>query len=287
MQLVVRLFGQMLSQRLYEIAQKPDAPFVGGGAGKSRFLGNMNVFALQGYAVKDNKMAECLDVLLTEYERVKKFGFTQTELDREKVNTLRNYEKYFNEKDKTESRNLTNEYLRNFLQDEIIPGVEYEYMFQKKFLPTIKLEEVNALALTLMTGKNRVILINMPEKENLKVPVAQDLQSVIDGVEKKELTAYVDKVSDKPLIEKEPAPMPLCKEKIYKDVGITEWTLSNGVKVVPNRPISNRTKFYLIQHARAVHPLLLIKILSRHRMPPILYPKAARVVTIILSFRNI
>lgn len=177
-------------------------------------------------------MDKCLDVLLTEYERVKKFGFTQSELDRLKESTLRFYEKAANEKDKTESRSLADEYLRNFLQYESIPGIQYEYEFQKKYLPTITLAEVNALASSLMSGKDRVILINMPEKEELKVPTEQDLQAVIDTAQKKEITAYEDKVSSKPLIEKEPTAGSVVNEIHMKDIDVTEWTLANGVKVV-------------------------------------------------------
>lgn len=229
---VATLFGQMLSQRLNELTQKPDAPFAFGGAGKGRFLGDLEVFTLNGYAVKDNKMEQCLDVLLTEYERVKRFGFTQTELDRAKESRLRSTEKWFLEKDKADSREYAEEYLRNFLQDEIIPGREYEYEFHKKYLPTISLEEVNALSSSLMTGADRVITINMPEKEGLKILTEKDLQVVVDAVRKKELTAYEDKVSDKPLVEIEPKPSPVVSEKEIKEINVTEWILANGVKVV-------------------------------------------------------
>ncbi|MCX6170895.1 MAG: insulinase family protein [Ignavibacteriales bacterium] len=226
------LFSGMLSQRLNELTQKPDAPFAYAGAGKGRFLGDQNVFNLIGYAVKDNKMGQCLDVLLTEYERAKRFGFTQSELERTKESRLRSSEKWFLEKDKADSREYAEEYLRNFLQDEIIPGREYEYLFYKKYLPTITLAEVNAIAPSLMTGDNRVITINMPEKEGLQIPTEQDLKAVIDAVPMKEITAYEDKVSNQPLVEKEPKASPVVDEKYLKEIDVTEWTLANGAKVV-------------------------------------------------------
>ena len=229
---VTELFSEMLNERFNELTQKPDALFASGGGGKGRFIGDADSFTLQAFGVKDNRMAECLDMLLTEYEKVKRFGFTVTELERAKSSTLRYYEKAANEKDKTESRTLTDELLRNFLQDEPIPGINYEYAFQKKYLPTITLDEINALTKTLMTNSNRVIAVNMPEKEGLHVPTETELRAVIDAVGKKELKSYEDKVAAKPLLEKEPTPSPVTDEKYIKEIDVTEWTLANGVKVV-------------------------------------------------------
>jgi zinc protease len=229
---VERLFSNMLSQRLNELTQQPNAPFAYGGGGKGRFIGDAEVFTLQAFGVKENRMADCLDVLLTEYEKVNRFGFTATEMERAKTSILRSYEKAASEKDKTESRSFADEFLRNFLQDEIIPGIQYEYDFHKKYLPTITLNEVNALAKTLMTTSNRVITVSMPEKEGLHVPAETELQTVVDAVQKKELKPYEDKVSTKPLVEKEPKPSHVTNEKYVKEIDVTEWTLANGVKVV-------------------------------------------------------
>ncbi len=226
------LFSGMLSERLQEITQQPNAPFAFGGGGKGKFIGESETFTLSGYGVKDNKIAECLDALLSEYERVKRFGFTESELERVKQNQLRSYENFYAERDKANSREYADEYLRNFLDEEIIPGREYEYLFQKKYLPTIKLDEVNKVAQTLMTNENRVITVNMPQKEGLHVPTESELYSVIDNIQKKTLTAYVDKVSTKPLIEKDPVPSKVLKTKSIKDLDATELTLENGARIV-------------------------------------------------------
>jgi zinc protease len=226
------LFAFMLSWRLYELAMQPDALFASGGASMRKYIGDSDAFTLQAAGIKDNKMTECLDLLLAEYERVRKFGFTPTEFERAKTTSLRTCERVINEKDKTESRALVDELLRNFLQDETIPGIQYEYDFQKKYLPTITLDEINALTKTLMTDSNRVIAVSMPEKEGLHVPTETELRAVVESKIKKELKSYEDKVSNKPLLEKEPMPSPVINEKYIKEIDVTEWTLANGVKVV-------------------------------------------------------
>lgn len=230
--MVERLFSQMLSQRLFELTQKSNSQFAYGGAYKGRFIGEAEVFYLQAFGIKENKIAECLDILLTEYERVKKFGFTSTELERAKASTLRGYEKSATEKDKTESRMYADEYLRNFLQDEFIPGIEYEYEVHKKYLPTITMDEVNKLVQVLMTGESRVLTVNMPEKEGLHIPTESELKAVIDAVDKKEIIAYQDKTSNQPLVEQEPKPGSIVNEKVIKEIDVTEWQLANGVRVI-------------------------------------------------------
>ncbi|GAF80194.1 unnamed protein product, partial [marine sediment metagenome] len=229
---IERLFSSLLSARIRELTQKPDAPFVMGFANKGRFLGPLDIFNLGAFAVKDNRVEQCLDVLLTEYEKAKRYGFSESELERQKVSMLRSYEKSFKEMDKTESRRLASEFIRNFLQDEFIPGIEYEYEFLKKYSPNINIEEVNKLASTLMTDDNRIVLINMPEKEGLTVPTEDLLRSVFENVKSKEITPYKDEVSEKPLLSVQPKPSPVVNEKEIKEIGVTEWTLQNGVKVI-------------------------------------------------------
>ena len=229
---IERLFSNMLSQRLSELTQKPDAPFAFGIASKSGFFGGTEVFNLVGYAVKDNKMEQCLDVLLTEYEKVRKYGFTETELERQKTSTLSSYEKMKNEADKTESRRLADEYIRNYLTDEFIPGIEYEYEFNKKYLPGITLDEVNNFASTLMTEKNRVVTVSMPDKEGLHIPTDDELNNVIILAGTKEIIAYEDKVLDIPLLAEEPKGTSVIEEKYIEEIDVTEWKLGNGVRVV-------------------------------------------------------
>ena len=79
-----------------------------------------------------------IDAALTEIERLKRYGFTLAELERAKKNFLSNYEKTWNNRDKTESENYAEEYISNFTSDEPVPGIEYEFDLVKKIIPTIQ-----------------------------------------------------------------------------------------------------------------------------------------------------
>jgi zinc protease len=227
--LVEQLYNGMLNNRLQELAQQPDPPFIYGYSAKGNLVRTKEAYILAA-GVKDNGIEKGLETLLREAKRVKEFGFTQTELQREKEDMLSYIEKAYNERGKTESSSFTAEYTRNFLTDEPIPGIEYEYNLQKKYLPGIKLSEVNALGNKWM-NKSEVILVSEPKKNNIEVPDKEKLEAILNKIKSEKITAYQDKVSDQPLVKKVPEPARITNEIQYDSLGLTEWILSNGIKV--------------------------------------------------------
>ncbi len=226
------LFARMLSSRLQEIQRKADAPFIFAGANDSRDLGEMSEFGTFGL-LKPESVRPGIVALLSEIIRVKQHGFTQSELDRQKKEVLSSYEQAYNERDKTESRQLINEYVRNFLRDEPISGASYEYEFAKKYLPTITLSSINALTKPLIENAGSVIMVSLKQKEGAPPPVMEpELRFLYDSVSRITLTAYEDKVIDKPLLARKPTPGKVTAERKDPTLDITEWTLSNGATVV-------------------------------------------------------
>src|SRR3954465_5182574 len=230
-QIVERLFAGMLSARFSEMAQKPDAPFLGAGAGRGQFVRPLEVLTLSA-GVKEDGVERGLDALFTEALRVEKFGFTPTELDRQKRNIMRGLERAVAEKDNTPSSSLADEYVRNFTDKEPAAGIDYEMGLHARFLPEITLAEINALAKQWVPDKNRVVMVNAPEKPGLTVPDEAKLSAVITTAVRKDLTAYVDTVDSQPLLDPLPAPGAVTRTAVKEAFGITEWELTNGVKVV-------------------------------------------------------
>jgi zinc protease len=230
-QIVERLFAGMLSARFSEMAQKPDAPFLGAGAGRGQFVRPLEVSTLSA-GVKEDGIERGLDALFTEALRVEKFGFTATELDRQKRNIMRGLERAVAEKDNTPSSSLADEYVRNFTDQEPIPGIDYEMGLHARFVPEITLAEVNALAKQWVPDKNRVVMVNAPDKPGLTIPDETKLAAVITSAARKDLTAYVDTVGTQPLLDSAPPRGDIAKATTKDAFGITEWELTNGVKVV-------------------------------------------------------
>jgi len=230
-EMVDSLFSGMLSARYSEIAQKSDAPFLAAFAGRGIFIARNKEDASLGALVKENRIEPALDVLVGEAERVVQFGFTQTELDRQKQAMLRNYERMVAQKENRESASHATEYIRNFLQNESLPGPDLEYALHQRFLPEITLDEVNKIPKEWFSDQNRLLIINAPEKAGVTLPDESKLAAVLKAASSKTLTAYVDTAGGQTLIDSPPRPGSVAKTNT-REPGITDWELSNGVKVV-------------------------------------------------------
>ncbi|MFY7997952.1 MAG: M16 family metallopeptidase [Candidatus Kapaibacteriota bacterium] len=235
--LLERLYCGILSERIREIVQKPNPPFTFGGANKGRDIVRTNdAYTLAGFFIKDNNVPRALTVLLTESERVKRHGFTAGELERRKADIVRSYEKSYAEREKTESNRLAQEYLRNFLTQETLPSIGYEFEQAKKLLPGITLQEVNALNAKFMPEMNRIVNVTVSLKDSTaKLPTEQELVAAISAVESsKDIEPYKDNVSAEPLIspDKEPKPGRVFMTNTMPEVEATEWKFRNGVRVI-------------------------------------------------------
>jgi len=228
--IVENLYHGMLNRRFSELAQKPDPPFIGASSGTGRLVRGAEVYALTA-VVKEDGLARGLGALVVESERVARFGFTASELDRQKRDVLRGMERLYTERDTQNSSGFADEYIRTFLEDEPIPGIAYEYELFKRFVPEITLDEINRLAREWLKGDNTVVLVNGPDKPGLRVPDEAALLAVINGVDGTEITPYVDTVTDRPLVSEPPEPGAITATTTIEAVGVTQWTLSNGVRV--------------------------------------------------------
>jgi zinc protease len=225
-------FTGMLNRRLVELTEDEDPPFIGANFQYGSFAARSKS-ALQGYAlVGERGIERGLEALLTENERVSRFGFTQGEFDRFKMDLLKRYQNIYNERDKTESNQLADEYIRNYLEDEPIPGIEFEYEFVKSNIDNITLEEINSLAQDLISDDNRVIIVNAPEKEDLSIPGEEEILAVAAAVSNMELEPYEDNISGTELMTEIPAPGEIVKLDILAELGALDLTLSNGARVI-------------------------------------------------------
>ncbi len=226
-----RVVSGLLSARLGELSQKPDAPFLAAGTNRSLFVSAAEMTSMTA-VVPDGGVEKGLAALFAEADRMTTFGITETELDRYKLATVRAYERLAAQLDEHQSGTLADEYVRNFMQQEPIPGIAYELALVKRFLPTLTLAEVNTIAKTWMPDRNRVVAVSAPQKAGVTVPDEAKLSAIISGGSGTGLTAYVDTVSSTPLLDKPPTPGRIVKTTERKEFGITEWTLSNGARVV-------------------------------------------------------
>ncbi|MFT5142600.1 MAG: zinc protease [Rhodothermales bacterium] len=226
------VYHGMLNVRFSEIGQRPEAPFLFAGAGSGAFVRSTDVY-IQTAQVRDGEVLDGLRSVLTEIERVERFGFTEGELERAKTNVLRSIESQLLEQDKRLSRAHAGEALQHFLTGAAIPGIPFEVEQARRDIPTITLEEVNAIARKTTTEGSRVIAVAGPEKEDVTLPEPDALLAVFAEVKANtDIGAWVDETPDQPLVSEKPRLSIIVRENVIEELGVTEWQLRNGVKVI-------------------------------------------------------
>jgi zinc protease len=229
--IVEGLYNGMLNRRFSELSQKPDPPFIYAFSNRGPLIRTKDTYTLIA-SVKEDGITEGLRAVFTEAERVARFGFTASELERQKLDLLRSLERAYSEREKQVSARYAAEYIRSFLQGEPIPGIAYEFEMHKRFMPDITLPEINRLGRQWLSERNRVIMLSAPEKEGLKIPDENELLEVLDAVAEVNIQPYEDTVSDDPLLAARPTAGEITATSFRDDLNLTEWTLSNGARVV-------------------------------------------------------
>jgi len=229
--LVKNIYSDLLNQRLRELTQQENPPFVYAACGfGSQARGYESFQAYIGTGNSDSLRG--LKAFEEELERVKKYGFTKAELERSKADMLNYIERAFNEKNKTESSDYAEEYIRNFLTKEPIPGIANEEKYYKELLPQIMVEDVNAITPKLSQNSNEFIALTGPEPSAGKtLPTAGEILAARDDVSKLDIKPYEEKAVSTSLLNKIPDAGKITSTKNNSVLGTTDFALSNGVTV--------------------------------------------------------
>ena len=226
------MISSMMHARLEELRQSANPPFIQAASGDSDFLLAKTTEAFVGMAVsKDDGIPTALSTLVREIERARKFGFTASEYARAKADYLLMLESAYKEREKMKNNQYVQEYIRHFIDNEPIPGIETEYALMNQLAPNIPVEAINSILPQLIKDENIVINIFGPDKEGMVYPTEAEILDILNKTKAEEITAYVDKVSDEPLMKEAPKAGKIVKTE-EGPFGSTALTLSNGVRVV-------------------------------------------------------
>ena len=231
-QYMTSMISSMLDARLSELVQSANPPFTRASSDYSDFFvaKTKEAFSLSASSKADG-IETALKTLLQETERARRFGFTESEYARARANYLQSLESAYNEREKTKHGSYVREYVQNFLNGEPIPGIEAEYAMMNQLAPNIPLQAMNMVMQQLVPDSNQVVIIAGPAKEGLKYPTKEEVINLLKGMKDLDLQAYVDKVSDEPLMKEAPKGGKIISEKEGDIYGSTKLVLSNGVTV--------------------------------------------------------
>ena len=225
------LFNSMMTQRLDELLQKGDPPFVVGVINYGDF--ERGYEALSVIAIpKPNDEERGFKALMTELERVKRYGFTQGELDRARSNLLTRWENYYKERDKISNDEFVEEYISHYLEGNAFVSVEDGYELVQLLLPTITLEDFDARLAGWITDKNRVLVIQGPEGEDVEHLSQEASLRILEEVAQMDVEPYEDEALAESLISEALLPAGIVETRELPAFDAVEWTLENGARVV-------------------------------------------------------
>ena len=232
--IVERLISQMYNNRLRELTQKPNPPFIYGYGNYGTFLisDTKDAWSIAAAAKDKDGIDEALTALVTESNRMKEFGFTESEYERAKADMVRQFETQYEERNKQETGRYFNAMLSHFLTNEPLMGIEKEYMLVKNILPALPLENVNEYAKEMVTDNNIVIVLTAPEKEGEVLPTKAELLELFNKANSIKVEAYQETVSNEPLLAELPKLGKIEKTEPLEEFGATMLTMENGVKVI-------------------------------------------------------
>ena len=221
----------MFNNRLTERTKNPESALIYGYNYAGSWVRNVDGLNI-GAGIKPGMVEEGLEEVLVELERVLKYGFTESEFERQKRTSLKQIETQFNERDKTDSGDLRWQFLDIFFENGNSIGIESAYRIMNKMVPTLNVSELNTLIQKIKNSPSRVITTDCPEKEGVEIPTNEDLKRIDNSIKDLEINPYEDKVITSPLVAEVPLPTRIKDYKSHDEVGIMEFLLENGVRVL-------------------------------------------------------
>ena len=229
------LICMMMNERLGEMTQKADCPFMGASVGYGNYVISKTKDAFSFNAVaKDGKELDVLATGIRELNRARQYGFNASEFDRAKANYMSSLDKMYNERNKISNSSYGDDYRDNYLSNEPIPSVEDQYAIMKRIAPMVDVNVLNRYMQNLVSESdtNLVVSINAQEKDGKTYPTEQQMAETVKKARAEKVEPYVDNVKNEPLISVLPKKGKIVSEKENKKFGYKELTLSNGARVL-------------------------------------------------------
>ena len=221
----------MFAERLHELAQKPDCPFMQAGIDFGEYLvAKSKESVTASIVMKEGQYLPAIAAVYRELLRAKRGGFTEAEFERYKQEYLSRIDAQYEARNKVRNISYVNQYVRYFLDNEPAPGIEWIHQNMKSMIPLLPLDAVNKTFVDFITDKNRAIALFMPEKEGMQYPSKEDVLKTLADVDAEEISVFKEDVNTDPLVSKLKSKV---KVKSITDdfYGAKLITLSNGIKV--------------------------------------------------------
>ena len=229
--IIKSIIGDAFAERMEAITASSTAPFMSGSLGISQLVEGTDA-VMSEVSFKDGDYKKALEAFYTEIERIKRYGITESELERAKMELISSAERGVEAAPTRKSPQLVYPILNHFFHNNYMLEPEMELQLVQAICAQLPAMVFQQIIDQMITEENMLIAYTAPEREGLVHPTEAELLAVIESVKASEIAAPVEEGANEPLLDADAIKAGKIKKEKAAAYGATEWTLSNGVKVV-------------------------------------------------------
>lgn len=235
----------ILNQRIAEANQKADSPWLDTGCFSLTYSHFTKQYVL-AFVPKDGMFVEGFNTILDEYNRLCKFGVTQTEVNRMMSAFVSESEKMLQKKDTINSSSRADDIISYIVADSTVSIISEEdsLALDLKYLPLITINDVTE-AMKQYLPDNGTMCIVMAN-ENAQIPSEEEIMDMWKSYTSAEdIEAYVDDVDDDPLMEKPAAKAAILSQEHIDVLDANKYVLENGLTIYTRKSDYEQNKIVM------------------------------------------
>lgn len=229
MNMMIQIATAMANARFGELMQQQGCPFSSASLQNSSLTATCDALELQVVA-RGEAIAEAFTSAYGELERIRRYGFTQEELDFVRTNILRGGKQAYDTRDDRPNGIFVQECIMRYVRNAPLITADVRWAFMQLALKQMTLEKINELMQQLITLSNNILVISAPEKARANLPTGKQLENFFTWIRAETIEPYKTEKIDKPLFSGQITPGKTVKTE-KGAYGSTLWTLNNGVRV--------------------------------------------------------
>ncbi len=224
------VIANVMAERFNDITSKSDTPFIGANLGIGNMCETMEA-TMSEVTLREDNILDGFKAFYTELEKMKRFGFTDDEIERAKTDILTAYENRVKKAETRKNPEFVRPIIRNFFDKYPFMDPQTDYMIVSQILGQINSATLSQVAAQMITENNLVVLYTGPEKEGIATPTKEQLLEAIAEVKASDIRPNEATSIAKEFLN----PAKLKGGKVKKTAaginGSTVWTLKNGIQV--------------------------------------------------------
>lgn len=221
------LASEMMNQRLIDLANGPNPPYLGAQLGQADLLLSASLTDLS-IAPKPRALAEALRVVIDEQRRALLLGFSEAELDRARTGADAMFRTAAEEGGTRVNAKIVANLIHNVEADGVATSPAQDYAYVRLWAPTVTIAEANAALRGAFVGSGPLVFVSGP---TAPIGGVDAVTKALDEAGTDTLTAGPAAVASKwPYTSFGPAGSVAGRKEI-KDLGVTEVTFANGVRL--------------------------------------------------------